>query len=107
MTNEEKNKIHILLSKEYNYYKNKSLEEQKQIINSYEEIGDYNEIERAIKKVAGKYIPTLAEIRTIITDTKNISKINLNSSYWYINLRDIKPYYDITTGKELQPYKGV
>ena len=108
MNNEEKNKIHLILSKEYNYYNNKSLEEQKKIINDYAETGTYEQIERAIKKIGGKYIPTLAEIRNVIADTKNISKLNLNSSYWYTNLRNAKDYYyDITNGKRLDPYKGV
>lgn len=37
----------------------------------------------------------------------NISRINLNSSYWYCNLREQKPFYDITKGVDalLEPYK--
>lgn len=77
------------------------------------------EIIDAIKNLSKKtrYIPNVAEIKIEINKIKQDSRINinsslnLNSSYWYINLRMMCdkgniPYYDITTGEELPPFKN-
>lgn len=77
------------------------------------------EIIDAIKNLSKKtrYIPNVAEIKIEINKIKQDSRINiksslnLNSSYWYINLRmmcdkENIPYYDITTGEELPPFKN-
>lgn len=71
------------------------------------------EIIVAIKSLSyqSTFIPTVAEIRSEISKirkykTSNLSNVNLNSSYWYANLRDLDgPYYDIETGKALKPFK--
>ena len=58
-----------------------------------------------------KFIPNIAQIRNEDKEIPmNLNNINLNSSYWYINLRELCekkgiPYYDIKTGKTLEPYK--
>ena len=55
-----------------------------------------------------KFMPTIAQLR----NEKNFNNINLNSSFWYKNLREFCergkiPYYDISKGQDcvLQPYK--
>lgn len=55
-----------------------------------------------------KWQPTLAEALTHKEDTGNI---NWNSCYWFEIEREYCethkiPYYDITTGKPLPPYKN-
>lgn len=72
---------------------------------------DIQTFKKAINKLAkkNKFMPTLSEIRKEIPEN-NIQKINLNSSYWYINLRqwcdqNNEEYYDITTGEPLPAYK--
>jgi|GEM_PF-1925044 len=60
-----------------------------------------------------KFFPTIAEIVTNITELGGIKDYNLNSSYWYENLREHCeeagiPYYDITKGVNfpLPPFKN-
>ena len=104
--------IHIIQD---NYHKKLS---KAQLNLFYDKLKDMNKdqyisnIKEHIK--TNPYIPNVAQIlkqtNTENTET-NIDRINLNSSYWYINLRqwcdeNNIPYYDITTGKPLTAYKG-
>ena len=69
----------------------------------------YENIRKIVK--TSKYMPNIAQIRNEDKEMPiNLSNINLNSSYWYINLRELCDekgitYYDIKTGKPLEPYK--
>ena len=72
---------------------------------------DIQTFKDAINKLAKKnrFMPTLAEIKDEIPK-KNIENLNLNSSYWYRNLREWceknnMQYYDITNGEPLPAYK--
>lgn len=60
-----------------------------------------------------KFFPKITEIKYKLEDKKSFDNINLNSSYWYKNLRDScdsknQPYYDITKGvnNPLPPFKN-
>ena len=57
---------------------------------------------RAVKKTMAdcKGIPTIADVRKNIT----ANRMNLNSSYWYANFKDIRPYFNVITGEPLEPY---
>lgn len=94
-----------------NTYNKKLTKEQ--LNNYYENLKDMsdvnfiNNIKEHIR--TNKWMPTIADIRK--EEKKNWSNINLNSSYWYANLRiwceqNNKPYFDINTGEELPPYKN-
>ena len=78
----------------------------------YENLKDMNK-DRFISNIkehikANPFMPTIAEISK--KSSNNFQNINLNSSYWYINLKmwcdkNKQSYYDIKTGKPLAPYK--
>lgn len=57
-----------------------------------------NAIDKTI--IACKQFPSIAELRANIT----ARKMNLNSSYFYANFKDIRPYFDIITGEPLEPF---
>ena len=94
-----------------NYHKKLSKEELNLFYDSLKNMtkDDYlNNIKKHIEN--NKYMPSIAELKQEEISDTNIDRINLNSSYWYINLREWcdennEPYYDITTGKPLPAYK--
>lgn len=57
---------------------------------------------RAISKTMAscKNIPKIADIRSNITT----NRMNLSSSYWYANFKDIRPCFNVITGEQLEPY---
>ena len=74
--------------------------------NDFKEI-NADEYVKAIEKLKSKnkFMPSIAEIKCEIKDNKKSNNCNLNSSYWYTNLREICdkdgiPYYDITKGPD-------
>lgn len=94
-----------------NFYKKEMTKEQTE--EWYKDLKniDIDTFKRAINNLAkkNKFMPTLSEVRKEIPEN-NIQRINLNSSYWYINLRqwcdeNKQSYYNITTGEPLSPYK--
>lgn len=60
------------------------------------------DFKRAVDKTisTNKYMPTIAEIRANI----NKRRMNLDSSYWYANFKDIRPCFNVKTGELLEPY---
>lgn len=57
---------------------------------------------KAINKTlqTSNYMPKISEVK------KNIltNRMNLDSSYWYTNLKDIRPCFNVKTGELLEPY---
>lgn len=54
-------------------------------------------------KIENKFLPNIAEITGMIINNSKFSSYNLNSSYWYKNLKEVcdrkgTPYYDIRKG---------
>ena len=103
--------IHILQNS-YNQSFNK--EKLQTWWNEFKEI-NADEYIKAIEKLKSenKFMPNIAEIKCEIMDDKKFNNCNLNSSYWYTNLkyfcdRDGTPYYDITKGPDypLPPFKS-
>lgn len=77
-------------------------------LRNYEYMAIINAIDELSKK--STYTPTVAELKNKIEERTSFKNINLNSCYWYINERmwcdeHNKPYYDITTGQPLEPYR--
>lgn len=114
MNKEELQKISNKLSNTYHYLNQKEDLEKENILKAYLiELRNYscNDIIKAIDDLSktNKFIPTVAEIKVAISkhDSNNYNNANFNSSYWYANLKDGTPYYDITNGPDypLQPYK--
>ena len=112
-------KIMEKLSNTYGYLDKKEDKEKKNILKAYfTELKDYNckDILEAIETLSKTsiYVPTVAEIKTtVVVNQNSFSNCNLNSSYWYTNLkyfcdRDGTPYYDITKGPDypLPPFKN-
>lgn len=68
---------------------------------------DYTKFSSAINSLikTNKYIPNIAEIHEKLNKYSSVRNYNLDSSYWYANLRDIKPYFNIYTGEPLEPFK--
>jgi len=75
-----------------------------QVVAWYEDFKDLSldNFKRAIDKTiaTSKTMPTIAEVRGNISTRK----MNLNSSYFYANFKDIRPYFDIITGEPLEPF---
>ena len=84
----------------------------------WENFKDFNKDEyiKAINilKSKNKFMPNIAEIKSEIMVNQNSfsNNCNLNSSYWYTNLKyfcdkNDTPYYDITKGPDypLPPFK--
>lgn len=63
---------------------------------------NYETFARAIDKTItkNKFMPTIEEVRANI-ETR---KMNLDSSYWYANFKDIRPCFNVKTGEPLEPY---
>jgi hypothetical protein len=57
---------------------------------------------RAINKIIQTIntIPKIADIKSNIST----SRMNLDSSFWYENFKDIRPCFNIKTGELLEPY---
>ena len=106
------------LSNTYGYLDKKEDKEKKNILKAYfTELKDYRciDILEAIEVLSKTsiFVPTVAEIKCEIMDNKKFNNCNLNSSYWYTNLKyfcdiDGTPYYDITKGPSypLPPFKS-
>lgn len=108
------------LSSTYNYLERKDEKYKSNLLKAYlTELQDYNcdEILKAIDKLSNtsKFIPSVAEIKVAINNFSYVdsSNANLNSSYFYKNLREYcdaenVPYYDITKGANypLEPFKN-
>lgn len=45
-------------------------------------------------------IPKIADIKSNIST----SRMNLDSSFWYANFKDIRPCFNVKTGELLEPY---
>ena len=94
-----------------NYHKTLSKEELNLFYENLKDMDKQKYIENIKKHIKNNsFIPNIAQIRSNEKEMTNLDKINLNSSYWYINLREWcdknnEPYYDITTGKPLPEYK--
>lgn len=107
------------LSNIYGYLDKKDNKEKIHILKTYlVELKEYNcdDILKAIDKLSktSKFIPSVAEIKVVINEfnSSDYSRANFNSSYWYINLREVcdqngTPYYDVTKGPDypLPPFK--
>lgn len=92
----------------YGYLNKKENKELNQIFISYmSELKEFRKIDiiNAIELLSedNKFTPTVSEIKIKIKQQQNIGNANLNSSYFYINLKEHCdenkiPYYDITKG---------
>lgn len=99
------------LTNTYSYLRNSR--EKENIIKSYVvELKNYelNDILQAIENLSktNRFAPSVAEIKIEIN--KDAGNINWNSCYWFEIEREYCdthgiPYYDINTGKPLQPFK--
>ncbi len=74
----------------------------------------YERFNNVINKIiqTNKFFPTISEINVNIIEDGKVGNLNLNSSYWYKNLKEFcdkagMPYYDITKGSDypLSPFK--
>lgn len=61
----------------------------------------------AINRITSKnrYFPTIQELRTATYEQGGIKNMNLNCSYWYKNLKDIEPTYNIKTGEPMAAWR--
>lgn len=98
-----------------NYQRTFTIEQLKLFYESLKDMSKDKFIENIKKHIrTSQHMPNIAEIRKENQDktiNRRINYTNLNSSYWYANLRyfcdrDKTPYYDITNSNILlQPYK--
>lgn len=112
MTKKELMEIIDKVTSNYLYLNRQKDGEKERLIKSYiTELKDYKaeDVIQAIDEISktSRFAPSVAEIKVMLNpDTSNI---NWDSCYWYENLREFcdrdgTPYYDIHTGKSLQPF---
>lgn len=96
------NKLEIAYNQKFSEEKLKIYWENLKTMNDNQYLTSIKEL---IRK--NKFMPTVSEILI----EKNMNNMNLNSSFWYSNLRQFcdkekVPYYDITKGQNyiLEPY---
>lgn len=111
MTNKEF--INVMNRLQNNFSKKLDSETYKLYWNEFKDFS-YERFNNVINKIiqTNKFFPTISEINSKIIEDEKVGNLNLNSSYWYANLREFcdrdgTPYYDITKGPDfpLPPYK--